>query len=116
MIGEAPGKTERFSPMKNVEICSVRSADSSAGVRLTLESGQSAAPRLSMANMIAKMSKSVGQFRDEAGLGADAFSLREQDQVYFMFGAGSITYFVQVTKDRGVTDADVERAGSSRNN
>ena len=110
VMGEAAGTTERLSPMKNVEICSVRSADSSAQVRLTLESGQSPAQRLSMAKMIAKMSKDVGQFRDEAGLGADAFSLREQDKLFLMFGAGSTAYTLQVTKDRGVMDADVERA------
>ena len=110
VLGAAAGKTERLSPVKNIEICSVWSADSSAKVILTLESGQPAAQGLSMAKMIAKMSKDVGQYRDEAGLGADAFSLREQDKVFFRFGAGSTTYNVQLTKDRGVTDADIERA------
>jgi hypothetical protein len=110
VMGAAAGKTERLSPVKNIEICSVWSADSLAKVTLTLESGQPAAQGLSMAKMIAKMSKDVGQFRDEAGLGADAFSLREQDKVFFRFGAGSNTYNLQLTRDRGITDADVERA------
>lgn len=110
VLGAAAGKTERLSPVKNIEICSVWSADSSAKVTLTLESGQPAAQGLSMARMIAKMSKDAGQFRDEAGLGADAFSLREQDKVFFRFGAGSTTYNVQLNKDRGLSDADVERA------
>jgi hypothetical protein len=110
VLGAAAGKAERLSPVKNIEICSVWSADSSAKVTLTLESGQPAAQGLSMAKMIAKMSKDVGHYRDEAGLGADAFSLREQDKVFFRFGAGSTTYNVQLNKDRGLSDADVERA------
>jgi hypothetical protein len=110
VLGAPAGKTERLSPVKNIEICSVWSADSSAKVTLTLESGQPAAQGLSMSKMIAKMSKDVGQFRDEAGLGADAFSLREQDKVFLRFGAGSTTYNVQVNRDRGLSDADVERA------
>lgn len=110
VMGGVAGKTERLSPVKNIEICGVQSADASAKVTLTLESGQPAAQGLSMAKMIAKMSKDVGQFRDEAGLGADAFSLREEDKVFFRFGAGSNTYNLQLNKDRGLSDADVERA------
>jgi hypothetical protein len=109
VMGAPAGRTERLSPVKNIESCGVWSADSSGKVSLTLESGQPAAQGLSMAKMIAKMSKDVGQFPDEAGLGADAFSLREKDRVFFRFGAGSNTYDLQLTKDRGITDADVER-------
>lgn len=110
VFGGAAGKTERMSPVKNTEICSVWSADSSARVNLTVESGQPAAQKLMMAKMIAKMAKDIGQYREEAGLGPDAFSLRESDKIFFSFGAGSNTYSVQLTRDRGVTDADVERA------
>ncbi len=110
VMGAPAGEAERLSPAKNIEICKVRSADSSSAVSLTLETGQPAAQGLSMYKMIAKMSKDVGQFRDEAGLGADAFSLREKDKVFFRFGAGSNTYNLQLTRDRGVTDADAERA------
>lgn len=110
VIGSPAGKTERMSPAKNIEMCSVRSADSGAGVNLTVESGQPAAQKLMMAKMIAKMSKDIGQFREEAGLGTDAFSLRESDKIFFSFGAGSNAFSVRFTRDRGVTDADVERA------
>jgi len=109
-LGAPAGKPERHAPAKNIEICSVSSADSYREVSLTLETGQPAAQGLSMAKMIAKMSKGDAQFRDEAGLGADAFSLREKDKVFFMFGAGSSTFNMHLAQDRGVTDADVERA------
>lgn len=109
VMGAPAGKTERLSPVKNIEICEVRSADSLDELSLTLESSKPAAQGVAMSKMIAKMSKDIGQFRDEAGLGPDAFSLRETGRVTFRFGAGSNTYNLQLTRDRGVTDADVER-------
>jgi hypothetical protein len=111
VMGTAAGKTENLSPTKTSRACTVRSNDGTADLALTIASSPSAARSQSMAKMIAAQSKDPGEtLHDESALGPSAFSLRDKDTITFMMADQVRTISLRLTKDRGVTDADVERA------
>jgi hypothetical protein len=111
LLGAPAGKSERFKPTATTEVCTVRSADNTASVRLTVMADTQPGHTLMVQKMIAQKTADPDQtFREEAGLGTDAFSLREKGTVaFFMPGPGRVIT-AGFDKDRGITDADVERA------
>ena len=111
VLGVPAGQPERFKPVANTEICTVRSTDNAADISLTLQANSKADLSRSTAKMIATMAKDPGQtIKDEQGLGRDAFSIREKDKFFVMFGDAGRDFSIRFGRDRGVTDADVERA------
>lgn len=111
VMGVPAGKSERLKPTATTEVCTVRSADSTASVRLTIMADKQPGQTVMIQKMIAQKSADPDQtFRAESGLGTDAFSLREKDTIaFFMAGAGRVIT-AALDRDRGVTDADVKRA------
>jgi hypothetical protein len=111
VLGAAAGKPERMKPVANTEICTVQSTDRAAEISLTIQANSKADLSRSTARMIATMAKDPGQtVKDEHGLGKDAFSIREKDKFFVMFGDTGRDFSIRFGRDRGVTDADVERA------
>lgn len=111
VMGTPAGKPEDVTPTKGARACSVRSSDGSEDLALTTTSSPSAAQSLTMAKMIAAQSKDPDEaMREEPDLGASAFSLRDTDSVTFMMGDAARMLSLRLSKDRGVNDADVERA------
>lgn len=111
VMGAAAGKSERFTPTPTAEVCNVRSADNAAALRLTASADKQPGQTMMIQKMVAQKTADPDQtFRTEPSLGTDAFSLRGKEQIaFFMAGAGRVLT-VGLDKDRGVTDADVERA------
>jgi hypothetical protein len=111
VLGAPAGQPERIKPAANTEVCSVRSADRAAEVWVTITAVGKGGLPLATAKMIATMSKEPGQtVKDEQGLGRDAFSMREKESVVLMFADTAREFTLRFTRDRGVTDADAERA------
>ena len=111
VMGAAAGQPERIKPTPKIEICTVRSADRAADISLTIDTSGQAQQSLATGKMIAKMTKDPNQaMKEEPGLGNDAFSLREKDKVFLMFGDGARMLSLRFGRDRGITDADVDRA------
>jgi hypothetical protein len=111
VVGAPAGKSERFKPTATTEVCTVRSADNTASVRLTIMADKQPGQTVMVQRMIAQKSADPDQtFSVEAGLGTDAFSLRAKDTLAcFMAGAGRVIT-AGLDKVRGVTGADVDRA------
>jgi hypothetical protein len=111
VMGAPAGETESVSPTQTTRVCTVRSTDGAADISLTIETSPSAARRLPMAKALAAASKDPDQkVQDEPALGPSAFSLREKDTVTFMMADPARFLTLRVGKDRGMADADVERA------
>lgn len=110
VLGAPAGKPERMKPVANTEICEVSSADGAAEISLTITAVGGGKPPLATEKMLATMAKDPEQtVRDEPGLGRDAFSIREKEKVFLMFGDAARGFYVRFTRDRGVSDADIER-------
>lgn len=110
VLGAAVRQPERMKPAANIEICTVRSTDGAAEVSATVTGVGKGGPPLAMGKMLATAAKDPAQtVRDEQGLGKDAFSIREKDKFFLMFGDTAHEFYVRFTRDRGITDADVER-------
>jgi|WetSurMetagenome_2_1015567.scaffolds.fasta_scaffold597987_2 hypothetical protein len=111
VMGVAAGQPERIKPTPKIEICTVRSADRASDLSLTIDTSGQAPQSLATAKMIAKMTKDPNQaVKEEPGLGNDAFSLREKDKVFLMFGDGGRMLSLRLGRDRGITESDVDRA------
>jgi hypothetical protein len=111
VMGAAAGKSERFKPTATAEVCNVRSADNAAAVQLTMSADKQPGQTMMIQKMIAQKTADPDQtFRDEPALGTNAFSLRGKEQVTFFAAVGGHVIAAALTLDRGVTDADVERA------
>jgi hypothetical protein len=111
VMGAAAGKSERFKPTATAEVCSVRSADNAAALRLTVSADKQPGQTMMIRKTIAQKTADPDQtIRAEPSLGTDAFSLREKDQVTFFAAGSGRVIAAAVSLDRGVTDADVERA------
>lgn len=111
VMGAAAGKSERFKPTATAEVCKVRSADSAAAVQLTRSADKQPGQTIMVQKMIAQRAADPDQtFRDEPTLGTNAFSLRDKEHVTFFAAGGGHVIAAALTLDRGVTDADVERA------